>query len=330
MPTIADIAAQAGVSASTVSKALHPQADRYRLRPALREQIRAVALELGWDPNPRRRAAARRRTHTVSLLFDQHQWFALGVWADVAELIAQALTAVDYRLAHAPVPNGLDAWKRGLQHHACDAVIAIDPLPHDRQRLPELGLPVVIFNERTEVPVPHVVPDEAQGMGLAVAHLQRLGHHHIALLRWGGTMDHWSVSARRDAFIAHTAAAGMRGDVRLVESRHAFVESLRHPGQPTAVITYCHVDAVLLLQTCWAAGVRIPHQLSVVTIDHTWYTQFTCPALTCVALPVASMAQLAVRLVVDSAVSGIPAEAREHALPCTLVLGASAAAPRAR
>ncbi len=328
-PTLGDIAARAGVTKSTASKALHPQADRYHLSDEVRARVRQAADALGWDPDPRRRAAARERTHTVSLLFAQHQWFSLGVWTDLAGRIAGELAPLGYRLAYAPVPDGLAAWKRGMHHHSCDAGILIDPLPTQLEVAPSLGLPLVVFNEQSALPLPHVIPDEAQGVRLALDHLHGLGHRRVAFVRIASDSDHWSGPARRSAFLRHGAELGLACELILDADLARLVARLALSSGPTAVLTYCHVDAVLLLQACWAAGVRVPQHVSVVTIDRTWYTQFTCPALTCVEVPVVAMAQLAVRLAMDGIAGSLPAGRTEHALPPALVVGGSTGPPRA-
>lgn len=68
--TIYDIARQAGVSISTVSKALN---DSYSISEETKRRIRAVAEDLEYTPNARARSFARRRSGTVLFVTDLHR-----------------------------------------------------------------------------------------------------------------------------------------------------------------------------------------------------------------------------------------------------------------
>jgi LacI family transcriptional regulator len=70
MLTLRDVAAKAGVSASTVSLVLNGL-DEGRIRPALSAHVRQVADELGYVPDLMARGLRTRRTHTIGLLSDQ-------------------------------------------------------------------------------------------------------------------------------------------------------------------------------------------------------------------------------------------------------------------
>lgn len=331
-PTLGDIAAKAGVNKSTASKALHPQPDRYPISSALREKVRRAAAELGWDPDPRRRAAARERTGIVSLLFAHHQWFTLGEWSDLAGLISGRLFEVGYRLAYAPVMDGLAAWKQGMHHHTCDAAILTDPLPDHLEVAESLGLPLVVFNQLTSLAVPHVVPDEDDAQKQLIRHLCELGHRRIAYARIDAKGGHWSGPARRTAFLRQCAERGI--SAVLCEDIGGELESrLRHlleVDRVTAIVGYCHVDAILILQTLWRMGTKVPDQVSLVSTDRTWYTSWTCPALTCLELPTRAMASLAVDLAM-AGINGRQAPGRMvHQLPGTLHVDASSGPPPRR
>lgn len=146
----------------------------------------------------------------------------LGSWSELPALLADALQVHGYRLAYAPLSDGLAGWVRRQFHHTCDGAILVDTLPTDLRVLPSLGLPVVAVNELTDMDLVHVTPDQRQGIALAVAHLRDHGHRHdVACVVAGphaGAETHPRDLGRSD--LLHRVGQPAVGDVGGANQRH--------------------------------------------------------------------------------------------------------------
>jgi DNA-binding LacI/PurR family transcriptional regulator len=325
-PSLADIAAQCQVSKATVSKVLARQSDRYRIGEETRTKVLAAAKALGFEMDWKRRQAATRRTHVIAVLFHRVP-FTLGSWSELPALLADALHQHGYRLMYAPLTEGLAGWMRGQFHHTCDGAILIDPLPTDLHLLPNLGLPVVALNEMTDQAIVHVTPDEAQGMTLAVTHLRDLGHRHIVFQRVPFNNRHPSAIAREQATHATAAALGLTCESWVGVEAPEVVRRLQAGHRVTALVCYCHVDALLVLHALVQAGVPVPGRVSVMTVDRTWYTRFTNPPLAALAVPATEICVTAVQRLVEQ-IEGREETHREHVtVPYQLIPDASCGRP---
>lgn len=297
-PSLADIAARCKVSKGTVSKVLARQSDRYRIGEETRARVIEAARELGFEMDWKRRMAASRRTRTVALLFHRVP-FTLGSWSELPALLADALHVHGYRLAYAPLTEGLAGWARGQFHHACDGIILVDPLPLDLHLLPSLGLPAVAVNEQTEQPILHVAPDEVQGMALAMSHLRDLGHRHVVFHRLPFNNRHPSARARELAAHAAAESLAMACESWISVDAPEVVRRLQAGHRATALVCYCHVDALLVLNACVTAGVAIPGRISVLTVDRTFYTDVACPPLATLVVPTTAICVTAAQALVN-------------------------------
>ena len=297
-PSLADIAARCKVSKGTVSKVLARQSDRYRIGEETRARVLEAARDLGFEMDWKRRMAASRRTRTIALLFHRVP-FTLGSWSELPALLADALQVYGYRLAHSPLTEGLAGWARGQFHHACDGVILVDPLPADLHLLPSLGLPAIAVNEQTDLPILHVTPDEVQGMALAMSHLHDLGHRQVVFHRLPFNNRHPSARARELAAHAAAEALAMTCESWISVDPHEVVRRLQAGHPSTALLCYCHVDALLVLSACSAAGVAIPGRISVLTVDRTFYTDVAYPPLATLVVPTTAICVTAAQALVD-------------------------------
>ncbi|TIV52863.1 MAG: LacI family transcriptional regulator, partial [Mesorhizobium sp.] len=177
--TLREVAAAAGVSVATASKALNGQG---RMTAETRERIRETARLLGFRPNSLAQSLLRKRSFTVGLLTnDTYGRFSLPLMAGVSDALVDNGVSVflcnvedDPRLGQLHVEAMLD--KR------VDGIIAtgkrIDRhLPVD---LSNLRVPVVYAFTQPDPGAVGLVSDDAGGARLAVEHFVRLGRRRIA------------------------------------------------------------------------------------------------------------------------------------------------------
>jgi LacI family transcriptional regulator len=281
--TIRDVARAAGVSASTVSRALSlPDI----VEPATRDRVLKVADHMGYRPNRAARGLITGRTGNIGLILPD---LANPFFPSVVKGIQQQAHESDYQVFVADTdedPSAELGLVRSLAKQV-DGIILCSP----RMRTAELReaatyAPVVLVNRKAGS-IPAVAMDNADGMRQIVDHLAGLGHARIGFV--AGPRSSWSTRERSRVLRSATAAVG----VELVEIGHfaptfdgglAAAEGVVVSGV-TAVVAYNDLVALGLLNALRDRGIDVPSQLSLVGIDNIQMSSMVHPALTTLAIP---------------------------------------------
>ncbi|MGK9146089.1 LacI family transcriptional regulator [Plantibacter flavus] len=293
-PTIYDVATEAGVSASTVSRALNRPG---RLNIRTEERVRLVAEALGYRTNPIARALPTGRIGTLALVLSD---ITNPVYFDLIRSAEQAAarrgnTLVVAESQESPATE-LETAER-LQPSVDGLILVASRLTDtDIVELNELK-PVILVNR--EVPgIPSVIPDVRPGMRDALAHLVALGHRSIAYV--SGPRTSWMSSHRWTVLRALTIAAGLplREIGPAAPTLDGGAELLQRivTAEATAVMTYNDLMALGLLRAAQAQGLAIPGRLSVVGFDDIFGADLTTPALSTIRSPLTELGAHAVEL----------------------------------
>jgi LacI family transcriptional regulator len=318
--TIHDVAAAAGVSISTASKALN---NNGRMGEETRERVKRVATEIGFRPNALARGLLSKRSFTIGLLTnDTYGRFTLPVMAGISEALVDHGVSVflcaiedDPALAQIHVDamldkqvDGIIASGKRLDRH----------LPVDLSNLP---VPVVYaFSEGTPDSVTFR-SDDAQGARLAVEWLIKLGRRRIAHVT--GPESFFSVRERAAAYrqVAGDGEPIMYG-IWAENWGHQAVEEIwsRTGEKPDAI--FCGNDQIArgAVDALRERGVRVPEDVSVVGFDN-WeiVAAQTRPPLTSVDMDLKELGRKA-GLTVLALAEGRPVEPGVRKLPCRLVV----------
>jgi LacI family transcriptional regulator len=321
--TIHELAKAAGVSVSTVSKALN---DNGRMTPATRERVKRIATEIGFRPNALARGLLSNRSFTIGLLTnDTYGRFTLPVMAGVSEALVDHGVSVflcaiedDPALAKIHVDAMLDKQ--------VDGIIAtgkrIDKsLPVDLAGLP---VPVVYaFTQGTPDSVT-LTSDDGQGATLTAEWLLSIGR--TRLMHITGPQDFASVRERADAFA--TAAGAdipvMYGVWSEAWGHSAIKEIWNIDGEKPDGI-FCGNDQIArgVIDALRERGVAVPEDVSVIGFDN-WeiVAAQTRPPLTTVDMNLKELGREA-GLMVLALAEGKTVEPGLRRLPCKLVVRAS-------
>lgn len=187
--TIADVAAQAGVSKASVSNHLNGRS--HKLSTATRERIAEVIARLGYSPSlGAQRLSARSRSGSVALLVRRNlaDAFAEGFFAEVFRGISQSFdtTATRGLVMSRPAGSTADEEARYLSSLArgiVDGFLVFDVEEHDAV-LKLFGLrqiPFVAFGQLDPAVGPAIGADHAAGVAQATAWLLAKGHRRFAM-----------------------------------------------------------------------------------------------------------------------------------------------------
>jgi DNA-binding LacI/PurR family transcriptional regulator len=322
--TLTGIAAQAGVSVSTVSKVLNGRTD---VAPDTRDRVGQMLRSSGY------RVASGLPFGVADLLIGSLH----GPWAE--ELIRGAVEAAreaDQSIVVTTVESDADFghWLDRAAERGTDGVLSVLhlPGPAERGRLGAAGIPLVVIDPPTEpgTGIRSVGTTNWQGGMAATRHLTDLGHRRIAAI--GGPERFWSANARLDGYRTALLRSGLPVDEALVGrdefysvagARRETLRLLDLPDRPTAIVAGNDNQAFGVLQALAERGLRAPDDVSVVGFDDVLATWAT-PPLTTVRQPLAAMAAAGFRMLRAE----IGPTAAEHVeLATTLVVRESTAAP---
>ena len=328
-PTIVDVAERAGVSKSLVSLVMRGSPG---VAARSRDAVLDAARELGYRPNAMARSLVRQSSGVFGcIVSDLHNPF----FADVADGLEEAAVARGYRalLSAGFLDPGREAAAvetlLGLQ---ADGLILLGPtLGLGTIEATARDIPVVIVGQRTRSAImDSVCNDDRAGAQAVVDHLVALGHERIAHIHAGsrgGSAD------RRRGYEAAMSRHGLGDLTRTV--RGAFTEEgglaamrtiIEGGDLPTAVFVANDFAAMGALEVLYAAGLRVPEDISVVGYDDIVTSHSVRVALTTVAQPALEMGRTAVNLLVERADQG-RAQARHIVLPPRLVVRGTTAPP---
>jgi LacI family transcriptional regulator len=298
VPTIYDVAREAGVNASTVSRALNKPG---RINRVTEQRVRAVALELGYRTNPMARALPTGRTDTLAILISD---ITNPVYFDLVRGAERAIAATGQTLVYAESQESgeVELATAGRLQSAVDGILLVA----SRLRDDEIGRlaatkPVVLAN-RAVPGLPCITPDVTAGVAQAISHLADLGHRSIGYL--AGPAGSWMNRTRWEAIFRSARAHGLSiamftAGRPTVEGGEQALPKIIASGV-TAVITYNDLMALGLVRACRMAGVTVPGRLSVVGFDDIFGADLTTPSLTTVRSPLAAVGEASVhRLVAE-------------------------------
>jgi LacI family transcriptional regulator, galactose operon repressor len=281
--TIKDVARVAGVSASTVTRALATPA---MVRPATRDRVRAAASALGYHPNRAAQGLITGRTGNLGLLVPD-----LGnpFFPSIVKGVQARAHEADYAVFLADTDED-PAAEAGLVRRLSkqvDGILLCSPRMAEAELRSLVGDTPLVLVYRRIGRVPSVTAEFPDAMRQAVGHLTALGHRRIAYV--AGPRTSWANRERIRSLRAAAAAAG----VDLVEAGNvmpqfeggvAAADRVR-AAAVTAVIAYNDLVALGLLHRFAARGVAVPGDISVVGFDDIASAAMVHPALTTVALP---------------------------------------------
>ncbi|GAB3569427.1 ribose operon transcriptional repressor RbsR [Amycolatopsis endophytica] len=329
-PTIADVAKLAGVHKATASRALNPRTSG-QVNPATARRVLTAAKRLRYQPNTVARSLSTNRSATVGVLIPDltNPLFPLVVRGIEDALGSQGYTALLANTDNAP--ERAEAQFDALLSRRVDGFLIATARREDPllTRAHEQGIPVVLVNRSTDVPLfPAVLGDDVAGMAAVVDHLTELGHRHLAHLAGPAGLSTGSLRARAFRQCAgdeapiltcasYTEEAGLEATHRLLEE---------HPGT-TGIVAGNDMIALGVLQGLREHGLDCPREVSLVGFNDMRFVDKLVPPLTTVHVPHHRLGAEAAQLLLEQLDRPDPTP-KTVSLPLHLVVRGSTAPPR--
>jgi LacI family transcriptional regulator len=331
--TIFDVAKEAGVSYSTVSRVLN---GFDFVKETTREKVLATAEKLGYVANIQARSLAGGKTRIIGLLVPG---LDNGYITELVRGVDQELAHSDYDLMLYTTHRyeGKESlYVKTIANGLVDGLILIVPLnAHNYlQALPTQDFPYVLVDQIDNIYNSTTVDaTNWQGAYDATTYLINLGHRRIGFIMGHPLLN--SAKERYDGYRSALQHNRIPDDKSLVISGDYLTQSgylgaqklLALPKRPTAIFASNDLSAFGALDAIHEAGLSIPDDVSIIGFDDLPHASLVYPKLTTVRQPLAQIGQVAVRLLLEK-LEDPEKEARRVTLATELVIRDSCASPR--
>lgn len=283
MITIKDIAERAGVSFSTVSKALR---DSPLVKPDTKRQIIDIAKEMGYTPNIAARRLVSKKSGAIGVVWPSIQRAALS---SLLTALNENLEAIGYTMLLSM--SQIEAAVRTFHKFQVDAIVVFgdQELNRVRELLRGSATPVLVYGTVDDMENKLAAParqseeiystvdvNRGQAIAYAVQHLAELGHGRIAFIGEPEAYDPLQ-AVKIDSFRATMqmlalplpaeSIVKMKG-LAFQDGYWAALSLLKQQTRATAIIS-AGIDLTRgILRAASELELRIPHDLSVVSYDH--------------------------------------------------------------
>jgi len=322
--TIRDVAKEAGVSVSTVSRVLNDKDD---VAAETYERVQDVIQQLGYTSSLAARSMRSRRTNVIGLIVpDVADSFSIQVMKGVN----QAIFELDYDLI---IYTSGSIKKRSaaererhfvslLNGSVTDGVIIVTPAATNFST----AAPVVTIDPNEECPECFMLTaTNRSGAMAAMEHLIGLGHRRIGFI--GGRPDLLCAQRRLLGYLDALHQASLPVDPDLIATGDFTTEtgqlcaqkllSLSNP--PTAIFAANDQSAIGTIEMAREMGLRVPQDLSVVGFDNIPEAAYFNPALTTVDQFIKEMGRVSTEKLVDL-IQGQSLESDLYKMPTQLVV----------
>jgi LacI family transcriptional regulator len=328
-PTLAAIAAEAGVSTATVSKVINGHSD---VAAGTRDRVQRLLADRNYLP-------LHRSTGTVDLIFSglDSPW-AVEILRGVEQYFSGRGRAVAVSAVARGGPAHPPSWTGAIARHHCAGVLLVMSQVTRAQwrQLHERGIPLVVIDP-ADLPSPEVPSVGATNWAGGIAateHLLQLGHRRIAVI--SGPEQYLCSRARVDGYRHALEQHGIRFDPDLVrwgDFRHeggfrSASELLSRADRPTAVFAGSDEQALGVYEAARRLKLATPEQVSVVGFDDLPLAAWLSPPLTTVRQPLAEMGAVAAEML-ERLIEGRKLPSGRVELATELVPRESSAAPPA-
>lgn len=320
MPTIDDVAKQAGVSRSTVSLVINHSP---LVKEKTRQLVEAVIAEINYVPNSNARGLSARVTNNLGVIFmqdylptatqvsydnDQH----IGLCSfNIFNGVMAGLVGTDYgviteRFCSIAEP---DALPRIVREKRVDGLLIVG-LPYSEQfldNLRETGLPFVMVGVGNYAEgVDSIYADPGEGTALAMEELVATGHRDVCLINCSSRV--FSHSLRLNAYKAALEKAGMpfreEWNIESVSNngrnaREAFKAFWEAGNRPDAIIAANGQSAAGAMSYLYEIGVKVPDEVSIIAYEDSSVCGYATPALTSVNIRKEDMGKKAAQCLLD-------------------------------
>lgn len=303
--TIRDVAKEAGVSPSTVSRALKGHT---LISQKTRATVEAACQRLRYVPDLTAQSLAGDQTYSIGVIVpDITNPYFSALFTVIENFAAEQGYSVLLINTRYDPERELEAVDRMLAQRV-DGILAVANSPASQQRQAELLMdtPCVYIGNNHGEHCSFVEADNAQGAYEAVQYLYHLGHRHIAFL--GGGQNSRTLERRLFGYRQAMERHGLTPDVHSASAeavdmrrwcRDTALELFRRPVPPDAILAYSDSMAMEVLDAAADCHLEAPEDFSIIGFDNTDFGGLPYISLTSVSQRKYLTGQLAVQRLLE-------------------------------
>ncbi len=325
--TLKEIAVQAGVSVSTVSRIVNSPDDRFASKE-VRDRVWSIIKKTGYTPNQTARELRRGNTKAQGMpscalacvlgrtrTLDDDPFFA-----QLARVIEQQAMEKGYpvRFSYSVFDMNTNAVPEKIGPIKADGAIVlgrissnyIDSLESYYKNLVYVGRNIISAS------CDQIICDGYEATQIAMKYLVACGHRRIGYI--GETSNEVRYKAYLDMLSEYeldcssdlvsncpqNGAGGYQGAANLLGAANPL---------PTAVFCATDIAAVAALRRFAEAKIKVPEQISIISMDNIELSGYVSPMLTTVGMPIIEMGNVAVQILIDRI-------RKQHKLPMKIFL----------
>lgn len=304
--TIKDIAKEAGVAHSTVSRALRGSS---LISQETTKHIQETALHLGYLPSAAARSLKTNRSQALGAIVSNIDDPYFSEILQGIEEVAQGNNYSLFMAASQRDPEREATIIQSMRQHRVDGVIICSTTFSDKQseHFSKYGIPVVVVNNQAAEDYRYsIYHDDVNGSRQLTMHLIKLGHRKIGYL--GNSHTGRTTWDRLAGFRQEMESAGLPVPDNYIfelpgsEPERTTLASehfLNLPDRPTALVCFNDIMAIGLLKSLQQRGVRIPDDISITGFDNIVFSNYTNPPLTTFDQPKRFIGQKAAELILS-------------------------------
>lgn len=301
MVTLFDIAQIAGVSCSTVSRAL---GDFKGTNADVRKRIRKIAKELGYDRNALARSLVTRQTKTIGLLLpDLTNPFFITILSAMETIANEAGYSVliscsfwDQEIEQEELNVLLESRVDGIFFYPCARL--------KKETVSNIRVPLVVSGQQSSSfpEINFVNIDHHRSLALSVHHLIECGYKKIAY--FGGNAHSPTAHVRLNAFKEAARNQNLHlSDIDISEDEYSIksgyecgLNALGSKSPPDGIICGDDLIALGAMQAASELGISVPNDLGIIGYDDVLYAALPQIMLTTIRVPCEEIGSVGMKL----------------------------------
>lgn len=309
--TIQDVAKEAGVSITTVSRVIN---NNYPVKKETREKVEKIIEEMNFTPNSLARGLIKKKTDTVGILVPSitNIFFPL-----VINGVEHFMEKKGYTLIMCDTKDRKTEMRqlRNLTERRVDGIISIDPsasiikkgLYEDLSK----EIPIVIINGyNKDIKCNFVINNQEMGVIEALEYLIKLGHKKIAFLRGKNS---YSYDLKEEQFYKtlknnnievnneYIIIVDIGNGIETVDlSMEAILDIMSKDNRPTAILACNDWMALGALHACQKLSIKVPQEVSIIGYDNIIISQMSEPKLTTIDQNMYKLGDLAAKILYEN------------------------------
>ena len=324
--TIKDIALRANVSPSTVSRALR---DHPHISAETKEQIKKLALEMGYVPSEVARSLVGQQSATIGVaIADFQDPFYSSLLSGIEDVAVENHTDLFVGSFYRDLHRERKLFDAFDEKRLAGIIVAGSLVDEAYLARPLKSIPAVLIN--CPIYPFSVSVDQVAGACLAMEHLLSLGHQKVAYVSLGAetNSNNQRLAGYQKVLMEHRIpiddALIVDGDGTASGGILAVQQLLSLAQYPTAIFCYNDMTAIGVMKALNQHGLSIPHDVSVIGFDGLEIGSYSRPPLTTIEQPIYDLGHQAATMLFRLIEDGEQAVTAETLEPALIVRGSTA------